>query len=58
MLTSRAAWLFVCGAVVATSTYLTVHSSAAPLSQAEAAATESVRPVIDRYCITSDLSPG
>ena len=52
MLTSRAAWLFVCGAVVATSTYLTVHSSAAPLSQAEAAATESVRPVIDRYCIT------
>jgi len=52
MLKPRAAWLFVCGAVALTLVYLTARSSAAPLSQAEAAATESVRPVLDRYCIT------
>jgi hypothetical protein len=52
MLKPKAAWLFVCGAVVLTLVYLTARSSAAPLSQAEAAATQSIRPVLDRYCIT------
>ena len=52
MLKTRAAWLFVCGAVAVALVYLTARSSAAPLSQADAAATESVRPVLDRYCIT------
>jgi hypothetical protein len=62
MLKPRTAWIFVCGALTLTLGYLSARPSAARLPQAAPASarlpqaapasTESLRPVLDRYCIT------
>ena len=52
MLKSRAAWLVGCGALVAALGPWHARPHAAPLSQTEIATVETLRPVLDRYCIT------
>ncbi len=63
MLKPRVAWLVVCGAVLVTCGYWSARPSAARLPQtavpaparlpqAAPASTESLRPVLDRYCVT------
>ena len=52
MLKPGMAWAVVCGAVFATLSYSPARPSAAPLGQTQTAAADSLRPVLDRYCIT------
>ena len=47
-----ATWLFVCGVSIATLGYATARPSAARLPQAELAPADTLRPVLNRYCIT------
>jgi hypothetical protein len=48
----RAAWLVGCGALVAALGHWHAQPHAARLSQTEVATAETVRPVLDRYCVT------
>ena len=48
----RAAWLIVCGVVSVTLGYLTAHPSAARAQVRPAAPTDTLRPLLDRYCVT------
>ena len=52
MLKPRAAWLVGCGALIAALGHWHARPHAARLSQAEVATTDTLRPVLDRYCIT------
>ena len=52
MLKPGAAWLVGCGALIAALGHWHAHPHAARLSQAEVATTDTLRPVLDRYCIT------
>jgi mono/diheme cytochrome c family protein len=52
MLKPGAAWLVACGALIAALGHWHAHPHAARLSQAEVATTDTLRPVLDRYCIT------
>ncbi|HVQ12475.1 MAG TPA: DUF1592 domain-containing protein, partial [Vicinamibacterales bacterium] len=52
MLKPRAAWLVGCGALIAALGHWHARPHAALLSQNEVAAAETVKPVLDRYCIT------
>jgi mono/diheme cytochrome c family protein len=47
-----AAWLVGCGVLIAALSYWHARPQAARLSQAEVATTETIRPLLDRYCIT------
>ena len=48
----RTAWLIVCGVVSLTLGYLTAHPSAARAQARPAAPTDTLRPLLDRYCVT------
>ena len=48
----RAAWLVGCGVLVAVLSHWHARPQAARPSQTEVATTETVRPLLDRYCIT------
>jgi hypothetical protein len=52
MLKPGMAWMYVCGAVLATLGYWSARPVAAPLGQGQAASADTLRPVLDRYCIT------
>ncbi len=52
MLKPRAAWLVGCGALIAALGHWHARPHAALLSQNEVAAAETLKPVLDRYCIT------
>ncbi len=52
MLKPRAAWLVGCGVLIATLSHWHARPHAARLSQTEAARADTLRPVLDRYCIT------
>lgn len=51
MLKPRAAWLVGCGVLIAALSHWHARPHAARLSQTEAATTDTLRPVLDRYCI-------
>src|SRR5262245_53957026 len=52
MLKPRAAWLIGCGVLIAALSHWHARPHAARLSQTEAATADTLRPVLDRYCIT------
>jgi hypothetical protein len=52
MLKPGMAWMFVCGGIIATLGYWSARPNAAPLGQAQTPSEDTLRPVLDRYCIT------
>jgi hypothetical protein len=52
MLKPRASWLVGCGVLVAAFSHWYAQPHAARLSQAETATSDTLKPVLDRYCIT------
>jgi hypothetical protein len=52
MLKPRASWLVGCGVLVAAFSHWYAQPHAARLSQADTATSDTLKPVLDRYCIT------